>query len=101
MEDGGVLEILFRWLDGVMKKGWRESFVHSEHTVMRRVFDGGEGLINGGMVERSKDRGGLVALDCGLDWADVGGDTLAVGMLLESELIDRLCCFRLCCCGEE
>ena len=47
---------------------------------MRRVFDGGEGLIRGGIVERSRERGEVVPLDIGLDWADAGGDTFPVAM---------------------
>lgn len=43
-------------------------------TVMRRVFDGGEGLIKGGTAERSSDIGVLVPRDSGLEGAEFGGE---------------------------
>ncbi|KAI4120772.1 MAG: hypothetical protein LQ347_007032 [Umbilicaria vellea] len=41
---------------------------------MRRVFDGGEGLIRGGTAERSRDIGVPVPRDSGLEGDEVGGE---------------------------
>lgn len=47
-------------------------------TVMRSVFDGGEGVINGGRAERSRESGVWVpldiAVDVGLPDGEAGGD---------------------------
>ena len=49
---------------------------------MRRVFDGGEGLIKGGIADRSKDSGVLVLWDAGLNGGDeVGGEFVSVGIV--------------------
>lgn len=50
-------------------------------TVIRRVFDGGEGSIRGGRVERSSERVSLALLDVGLDDDDVGGDALCAAII--------------------
>lgn len=50
---------------------------------MRRVFDGGEGLINGGIVERSRESGVLEVSDMGLDNGDAGGEVFCVTMIDE------------------
>lgn len=49
-------------------------------TVIRRVFDGGEGEIRGGRVERSRERGLSVASLSGVDAAENGGDALGFDM---------------------
>ena len=41
---------------------------------MRSVFDGGEGVINGGRAERSRDRGVWVPFDIEVDIGEAGGD---------------------------
>ena len=52
------------------------------HTVIRRVFEGGAGVISGGMEERSIERGDCVppdmGRDTGLDEVDSGGDCAAI-----------------------
>ena len=52
----------------------------SELTVIKSVFEGGEGSISGGSVERSSERFALGLLDVGLDDGDAGGDPLCVAM---------------------
>lgn len=41
---------------------------------MRRVFEGGEGLMRGGKEERSIERGVRLAFDFGLDDGEAGGE---------------------------
>ena len=49
-----------------------------KHTVMRRVFDGGEGVTKGGRAERSRESGVWVPLDMkvevGLPDGETGGE---------------------------
>ena len=46
--------------------------------MMSRVFDGGDGLIRGGMEERSRVSGVPVPINEGLDAFEDGGDTFPV-----------------------
>lgn len=68
-EDGGVSG----------GRGWRTET--SELTVMSRVFEGGDGLIKGGIDERSRDSGVCVPLDAGLDDCEIGGEVLPFDMI--------------------
>ena len=49
---------------------------------MRRVFDGGDGLINGGIDERSRDSGVWVPLEAGLELCEIGGEVLPSDMIV-------------------
>ncbi len=49
---------------------------------MSRVFEGGEGVVREGTEERSRERGLLVALVCGVDVSDKGGDAFEAIMLI-------------------
>ncbi len=44
------------------------------HTVMRRVFEGGDGWIKGGMLDRSRERDVREGFWCGVDEGDSGGE---------------------------
>ena len=50
---------------------------------MRSVFEGGEGSIRGGRLERSSERSVLGLFDAGLDDGDVGGETLCATIVTE------------------
>ena len=56
----------------------REGEKVTKHTVMRRVFDGGEGVTKGGRAERSRESGVWVPLDMkvevGLPDGETGGE---------------------------
>ena len=51
--------------------------------MIRRVFEGGDGSIKGGTVERSSESLDFALLDLGLDIGDVGGETLCAAILAE------------------
>lgn len=51
--------------------------------MISRVFDGGDGLIKGGMEERSSVSGAPVPSNNGLDAFEDGGDTFAVTILTD------------------
>ncbi len=51
-------------------------------TVMRRVFDGGDGLIKGGIDERSSDSGVCVPFDAGLEDCETGGESLSFAIVV-------------------
>lgn len=57
-----------------------EGTTRRELTVMRRVFDGGEGLIKGGTAERSRDSGVLVPRDPGLEGDEFGGELVSIAI---------------------
>ena len=50
-------------------------------TVMRRVLDGGEGLIKGGIEERSRESGVRVPLNLGLEDCETGGEVPSFAMI--------------------
>lgn len=52
---------------------------------MRRVFEGGEGVIKDGTAERSRERGLLMAFISGVDVTDKGGDAFRADMLIEKK----------------
>lgn len=54
---------------------------------MRRVFEGGEGEIRGGIAERSSERGVSVGFLPGLDAADDGGEALRSDILMDGKAI--------------
>lgn len=64
----------------VFSWGWKgQGSEEQKPTVMRRVFDGGEGVIKGGREERSRERGVWVPFDMDVDGgladdAEAGGD---------------------------
>jgi hypothetical protein len=60
-EDGRVVEVLAESVCGFVTDG-KETL-----TVMRRVLDGGDGVISGGTLERSRDRFNLFLDDRRLD----------------------------------
>ena len=49
---------------------------------MRRVFDGGDGLIRGGIDERSRESGVCVPLEAGLEDCETGGEVLPFDMVV-------------------
>ncbi len=49
-------------------------------TVMSRVLEGGDGLIRGGIEERSRDSGVRVPLEAGLEVCEAGGEVPSVAM---------------------
>jgi len=51
-----------------------------ERTVIMRVFEGGEGCVSGGRVERSRERGVCVLWVGGLPEGEVGGELWGAGM---------------------
>jgi len=50
-------------------------------TVIMRVFEGGEGCVSGGRVERSRERGVGVLCVGGLAEGEVGGEDWEAGMV--------------------
>lgn len=54
--------------------GWK--IEGSWRSVIKRVFDGAEGDVRGGMSERSRERGRSVRLGSGNVGGDEGGETL-------------------------
>jgi hypothetical protein len=68
LEDGGVVEILLRELVCAFDEDGEAML-----TVMRRVLDGGEGVIRGGTLVRSRDRFSLFLDDRRLDVGDWSG----------------------------
>ena len=67
------VEVLSIGLVGTVPEGGK-----AKPTVMRRVFDGGEGVISGGRAERSRESdvsvGFDIEVDVGLSDGEVGGD---------------------------
>lgn len=66
---------------------------------MSRVFEGGEGVMSGGMEERSSERGVWVPLDMmevGLEEIDAGGDWTAIAVGLLKVLMGMLCVKLVC-----
>lgn len=62
--------------------GWK--MAGSCKLVMRRVLEGGDGAINGGIEERSSDRGVWVPLDGGVEDCEMGGELVSVAILCGS-----------------
>lgn len=62
-----------------------EKMVGSWRLVMRRVLEGGEGVMRGGREERSSVRGEVVAVEVGLVSAEVGGETVVFGIVMECQ----------------
>lgn len=61
---------------------------------MSRVFEGGEGVMSGGMEERSSERGVWKPLDMeevGLEEIDAGGDWTAIAVGLLKVVMSMLC----------
>ena len=56
--------------------------------MIRRVLEGGEGLIRGGNDEISSDSG--ICGPLGLDSAEVGGDIVPDAIMLDSELAHKI-----------
>lgn len=52
---------------------------------MRRVFEGGDGWINGGIEERSRDSGVCVPLEAGLEDCETGGEVLPFDMIVTAD----------------
>lgn len=71
-----AIELRF-YLEGIRGAG-QQPYGEGVRTVMRRVFEGGEGVINGGREERSSDSGVWVPFDMeadvGLEEEEVGGE---------------------------
>jgi len=68
-KDEGVLEVLVGKVLGMMSAGGTV-----QHTVMRRVFEGGEGCIRAGRSARSRDNvGEWRPLEVWLEDREIGG----------------------------
>lgn len=76
----------WRFWRKVTVSGERVSMREIKRTVMRRVFDGGDGLIKGGIDERSRDSGVCVPLDAGLEDCETGGEVLPFDMIVAAKL---------------
>lgn len=56
--------------------------------MIRRVFDGGDGLIKGGMDERSRESGVRVPFDAGLEDCEIGGEERSSAMTVAEFIVE-------------
>lgn len=76
--------------------GW--NMAGSCRLVMRRVLDGGDGLIRGGIEERSRERGVRVPLDTGLEECEAGGEVPSFVIVVAAEVyVSRKADCGSCC----